>query len=528
MFCKNVYDSFILVIDFGSQYSQLVVRRIRELGVYCELLSGNCIKESMIKFRPSGIILSGGPESVFSSGSTRIPDFIFDLGIPILGICYGMQAIVLQLGGKVAKSIKGEFGCTKLKILLKSKLMDGLINNCLFKDNRDFFIDVWMSHSDQILSIPYGFKGIASTENCQYAVIEDTCKKIYGLQFHPEVTHTMYGKIIFRNFIINICKCKVSWVPVKIIDEIMFNVSQTVGNDKVILGLSGGVDSVVTAVLLQKILGDRLICIFIDSGILCLDDIYMIIIKLKKKYKLNIIWINAEKKFFKSLSGIIDPEVKRKIVGRVFADIFNDELQKHKDVKWLAQGTIYSDVIESNSMINEHNYFIKSHHNVGGLPKNMFSNLIEPLRLFFKDEVRKIGLELNIPPDMVYRHPFPGPGLVIRILGEVKKSYCLLLAKANNIFIEELRKHDFYNKLSQAFAVFLPIRSVGIMGDVRKYNWVVSLRAVLTTDFMTAEYVKLPYPLLDRISHRIINEVDDISRVVYDITNKPPATIEWE
>ncbi|WDI78840.1 glutamine-hydrolyzing GMP synthase [Candidatus Purcelliella pentastirinorum] len=524
---KNIYKNYIMVIDFGSQYSQLIVKRIREIGVYCELFASKYAKKLISKFKPSGIILSGGPDSVTRFNSVKIPDFIFSIDVPILGICYGMQAIVVQLGGTVNRSIRSEFGCTKLKILSKSKLINGFRNDSLLYTNYNL-VNVWMSHTDQVSSIPHGFKKIASTKNCPYAVIENINRKIYGLQFHPEVTHTINGNIIFKNFVINICKCKLLWSPFKIIDQIVSDIRDTVGNNKVILGLSGGVDSLVTAILLQKALGNKLICIFVDSGILCIRDIIRIISKLKEKYKLNVISINAEKKFFKYLSGVTDPELKRKIIGHVFAEIFNNELKKDKDIKWLAQGTIYSDVIESISILNNNNYFIKSHHNVGGLPKNMFFNLIEPLKLFFKDEVRTIGLKLKIPYDMIYRHPFPGPGLAIRILGEVKKSYCLLLSQANDIFIEELHRYGFYKKVSQAFVVFLPIRSVGIMGDIRKYTWVVSLRAVLTKDFMTAEYVKLPYFLLDCVSRRIINEVDGISRVVYDITSKPPATIEWE
>ncbi|UAJ66090.1 glutamine-hydrolyzing GMP synthase [Candidatus Schneideria nysicola] len=523
----------IIIIDFGSQYTQLIARRIREIGVYCEIFYWDIpnIQEKINEFSPNGFILSGSVESSTKINSPYISESIFSSKLPILGICYGMQILALQLGGKVEKSKYREFGEAKLEIIRKSLLFPNNIQD-KFNNKGNPILDVWMSHDDTVTSIPKGFSLIAKTQMCPLAVIEHTEKKIYGVQFHPEVTHTIKGKNILSQFVLEICQCQISWTPPKIRENLMQFISNRIEKkEQVILGLSGGIDSLVTAMLLNKIIGERLICIFIDNGLLYTNDTKKIVKIFSEKYKLNIKHVLAEDIFLKNLTGISEPEEKRKVIGRTFIKIFEEQALKYPYVKWLAQGTIYSDLIESgiesNFSLRKKN-IIKSHHNVGGLPKNMKMQLIEPLKNLFKDEVRKIGLDLGLPYDVVYQHPFPGPGIGIRIIGEIKKEYCDILRHVDRIFIEELKNANLYSKIGQAFSIFLPVRSVGIMGDERKYNWVVALRAVDTTDFMTAKVVKLPYDFLSYVSNRIINEVRSISRIVYDITSKPPSTIEWE
>lgn len=523
---ENIYKHCILILDFGSQYTQLMARRIRELGVYCKLLPWNMTEAQIREFYPSGIILSGGPESSTKQDSPRAPDYVFQAGVPVLGVCYGMQTMAMQLGGKVQVSSKREFGHVQVEVL---------INSMLIRDIQDDIgtggtplLDVWMSHSDKVIAIPADFVTVARTETCPFAIMANEKKRFYGVQFHPEVTHTRQGQRILARFVLDICRCNPVWTPAKIIEEAVARIREQVGEDRVILGLSGGVDSLVTAMLLHKAIGERLTCVFVDNGLLRLNEASQVMDMFGEHYGMNIIHVPAENRFLSALIGIDDPETKRKTIGRIFVEIFDEQALSFTELKWLAQGTIYSDVIESTASATGNTHIIKSHHNVGGLPKKMKMGLVEPLQELFKDEVRKIGLELGLPYDMLYRHPFPGPGLGVRVLGEIKQEYCDLLRRADAIFIEELHKADLYNKVSQAFTVFLPVRSVGVMGDNRKYDWVVSLRAVETIDFMTAHWAYLPYEFLERVSNRIINEIDGISRVVYDISSKPPATIEWE
>ncbi|MBK4775510.1 GMP synthase (glutamine-hydrolyzing) [Candidatus Pantoea edessiphila] len=524
---NNIYEYRILIIDFGSQYTQLIAKRIREMGIYCKVLPYNVNEYNINKFNPHGIILSGSPESANIPNSPRAPNCIFDIGIPVMGICYGMQIMVLQLGGQVISVKKREFGYTQIEIIHSISLIKNIKYHSNTFSNQK--LGVWMSHGDQVSSIPDDFIVVARTKDCPFALIANEKKHFYGLQFHPEVTHTSCGLDILKNFIFNICLCKSSWIPNQIVQHLIKKIQTKIGKSKVILGLSGGVDSSVTAMLLHLAIGNQLTCIFIDNGFLRLKEAEEVMSIFNNLFNLNIIYVHAEKRFFTALKGVNDPEEKRKIIGSTFIDVFNEEANKLNNIRWLAQGTIYSDVIESAiSLISGKKNVIKSHHNVGGLPKNMNLNLIEPIRKLFKDEVRKIGLELGLPYEILFRHPFPGPGLAIRILGETTKEYCDLLRKTDAIFLEELQKYNLYNKLSQAFTVFLPIRSVSVKGDVRKYDWVISLRAVETIDFMTADWAKLPYDLLSAVSNRIINEVHGISRVVYDISSKPPATIEWE
>ncbi|CUX97132.1 glutamine-hydrolyzing GMP synthase [Candidatus Hoaglandella endobia] len=524
---EHIHKHRILILDFGSQYTQLIARRVRELGVYCELWAWDVTEEKIRNFNPSGIILSGGPESTTELNSSRAPDYVFKAGVPVLGVCYGMQTMAIQLGGKVQGSLQREFGSTKVEVLTESQLVNDIQDE--INDSGTSILDVWMSHGDKVTAIPSDFVTVASTENCPFAIIANKKKHFYGVQFHPEVTHTRQGQRILERFVLNICRCAPLWTTLKIIEDIIDRIRKKVGNDKVILGLSGGVDSSVTAMLLHRAIGERLICVFVDNGLLRLNEAQQVIEMFNDRYYgLNIIHVPAEERFLSALAGINDPEKKRKTIGRVFIEVFDEQAMSIKNVKWLVQGTIYPDIIESAASTTGKAQIIKSHHNVGGLPKKMKMGLVEPLKELFKDEVRKIGLELGLPYNMLYRHPFPGPGLGIRVLGEVKKEYCDLLRRADAIFIEELYKADLYNKVSQAFTVFLPVCSVGVMGDTRKYNWVISLRVVETTDFMTAHWVKLPYDLLGRVSNRIINEINGISRVVYDISGKPPATIEWE
>ncbi|WMY96690.1 MAG: glutamine-hydrolyzing GMP synthase [Arsenophonus sp.] len=522
---SNIYKYKILILDFGSQYAKLIVRRVRDIGVYCELYPWHASENQIREFNPNGIILSGGPNSSIKYDSPRASEYVFKSGVPVLGICYGMHIMSVQLGGKVGESSDREFGYAQVFIEKSCKLLHNIYDR-LSKTGTPL-LDVWMSHGDTVTVIPHNFKIIGTTNNCQCAIIANDIKKFYGIQFHPEVTHTYQGNAIFQRFILDICKCKRCWIPMMIIDDKIQQLKKKIGSDKVILALSGGVDSSVAAVLLNRAIGKQLICIFVDNGLLRLNEEKQII-KMFKKFNLNIIKISAEARFLNALSGIHESELKRKIIGRVFIEVFEEEASKQNAVRWLAQGTIYPDLIESAFSKSYKSHLIKSHHNVGGLPKNMQLKLLEPLKYLFKDEVRKLGLELGLPYDILYRHPFPGPGLGVRIIGEVKKVYCDLLRQADAIFIEELYKENLYYKISQAFAVFLPVRSVGVMGDTRTYNWVVSLRAVETIDFMTADWARLPYSFLSRVSNRIINEIVGISRVVYDISSKPPATIEWE
>ncbi|MDN3629707.1 glutamine-hydrolyzing GMP synthase [Vibrio lentus] len=515
---KNIHDQRILILDFGSQYTQLVARRIREIGVYCELWSWDVEEADIREFNPDGIILSGGPESVTEENSPRAPQYVFDSGVPVFGICYGMQTMAEQLGGKVATSTEREFGYAAVQVTGESALFADLESTQ----------DVWMSHGDKVVEIPADFTKIAETDTCPYAAMANEEKKYYGVQFHPEVTHTKNGLKMLENFVLNACGCEGLWTSASIIEDAVARIKEQVGDDEVILGLSGGVDSSVVAMLAHRAIGDKLTCVFVDNGLLRLNEGEQVMDMFGDQFGLNIIKVDAEERFLNALEGEAEPEAKRKIIGHVFVDIFDEESKKLKNAKWLAQGTIYPDVIESAASKTGKAHVIKSHHNVGGLPDDMEMGLVEPLRELFKDEVRKIGLELGLPYNMLYRHPFPGPGLGVRVLGEVKKEYCDLLRRADAIFIEELHAADLYHKVSQAFTVFLPVRSVGVMGDGRKYDWVVSLRAVETIDFMTAHWAHLPYDFLGKVSNRIINEVNGISRVVYDISGKPPATIEWE
>ncbi len=515
----------ILILDFGSQYTQLIARRVREAGVYSEILPWDAEPADIRAFGPAGVILSGGPESVisgatFSDVTPTIPALVFELGVPVLGICYGMQSMAAQLGGEVESSAHREFGHATVQPAEASELLDGLATGAA--------LSVWMSHGDRVRRLPPGFKPIASSANAPLAGMADEARRFYGLQFHPEVTHTEQGQKILERFVRNICACPDTWRSGNIIAREIAKVRAQVGRDKVLLGLSGGVDSSVVAALLHEALGDQLICVFVDTGLLRLHEGDQVMEIFAAHLGVKVIRVNAEERYLAALRGVADPEAKRKVIGRLFVEIFDEEAGKLEDVKWLAQGTIYPDVIESAGTKTGKAHVIKSHHNVGGLPENMKLKLVEPIRELFKDEVRRVGVELGLPREMVYRHPFPGPGLGVRILGEVQKEYADLLRKADHIFIEELRRADLYDNVSQAFAVFLPVRSVGVMGDGRKYDWVIALRAVETIDFMTARWAHLPYEFLDHVSRRIINETAGISRVVYDISGKPPATIEWE
>ncbi|WP_157990044.1 glutamine-hydrolyzing GMP synthase [Candidatus Erwinia haradaeae] len=523
---KNISQHRILILDFGSQYTQLLARRIREIGIYCELVSWYVTEEQIKDFRPNGIILSGGPESSTSTTSPRAPHYIFDAGIPILGICYGMHIMTIQLGGKVESSRQREFGYAQIMITKESSLFCN--TNDTLRTGHKKILDVWMSHCDNVVETPSDFITVGSTERCPVAIIVNEKKRFYGIQFHPEVTHTQQGYNLLEQFVRNICQCETRWTAVNIIDDITQYLHEKIGNDTVMLGLSGGVDSLVTALLLHRTIGYRLKCVFIDNGLLRLNESQQVLNMFSHCLDCNILHIKAEQRFLNALIKIHEPEEKRKIIGRVFIEIFEEEASKFHDIKWLAQGTIYPDIIESGMSSVSPTRVIKSHHNVGGLPQCMTLRVIEPLKQLFKDEVRKIGIQLGLPHTALQRHPFPGPGLGVRILGEVKKEYCDLLRCADSIFIEELHKANLYHKISQAFTVFLPIRSVSIMGDERTYDWVLALRAVETTDFMTATWANLTYEFLTCVSTRIMNEVPGVSRVVYDISSKPPATIEWE
>jgi GMP synthase (glutamine-hydrolysing) len=511
----------ILVLDFGGQYTQLIARRVREAGVYSEILPWDAPAAEIAAFAPAGIILSGSPESVGAEGAPTISDAVLERGVPVLGICYGMQALAAKLGGAVGAAARREYGYAEVELAGSDPLLSGLVP-------RGAHLKVWMSHGDRVERLPSGFTAIASSANAPLAAMADVERRIYALQFHPEVTHTEQGFTIITRFVRDICGCEPSWTPQNIIAEHVEKARATVGGDRVLLGLSGGVDSSVVAALLHRAIGDQLICVFVDTGLLRLHEGDQLMRVFDAHLGVHVIRVDAEAKFMAALDGIADPEEKRKTIGRLFVEVFEAEAERLRDVRWLAQGTIYPDVIESAAAATGKAHLIKSHHNVGGLPERMKLKLIEPLRDLFKDEVRKIGTELGLPRELIGRHPFPGPGLGVRILGPVKKEYADLLRRADDIFIAELRKHGLYDQVSQAFAVFLPVKSVGVMGDGRRYDYVVALRAVETVDFMTARWARLPYEFLDEVSRRIINEVPGISRVTYDISGKPPATIEWE
>ena len=523
---QDIHAQKILILDFGSQYTQLIARRVRELGVYCELWAWDVDAADIKEFAPNGIILSGGPESVTAADSPRAPDYVFQAGVPVLGVCYGMQTMAAQLGGQVQGSTEREFGYAQVEVLQATELFKNIEDS--LHSNGNAQLDVWMSHGDKVVIAPDSFSVIAQTPTCPIAAMADVARRFYGVQFHPEVTHTRQGMRMLEQFVTGICGCATNWTPSQIIEDAVQRIRQQVGNGKVVLGLSGGVDSSVTAMLLHRAIGAQLTCVFVDNGLLRLNEAEQVMEMFGDHYGLNIVHVEAEQRFLSALAGEHDPEAKRKIIGRVFIEIFDEQASSIQGVEFLAQGTIYPDVIESAGSKTGKAHVIKSHHNVGGLPKDMALKLVEPLRELFKDEVRKIGLELGLPYEMLYRHPFPGPGLGVRVLAEVKKEYCDILRRADHIFISELRSAGLYHEVSQAFAVFLPVRSVGVMGDARKYDWVVALRAVETIDFITARWAHLPYELLGKVSNRIINEIDGISRVVYDISGKPPATIEWE
>jgi GMP synthase (glutamine-hydrolysing) len=522
----DIHAQRILILDFGSQYTQLIARRVREIGVFSEIRAWDMSDEEIRAYNPKGIILAGGPESVHAANSPRAPQTVFNLGVPVFGICYGMQTMAEQLGGAVEGSNIREFGYAQVKVEGKSAIFEDIKDHVDSDGNA--LLDVWMSHGDKVTKMPAGFSILASTPSCPIAGIFDDAKKFYGVQFHPEVTHTLQGKRIYEHFVLNICGCEPLWTPANIVEDAIQKVREQVGADKVLLGLSGGVDSSVVAALLHKAIGDQLTCVFVDNGLLRKNEGNQVMDMFAKNMGVRVIRADAEERFLSKLAGVNDPEKKRKIIGGTFIDVFDDEATKLKDVKWLAQGTIYPDVIESAAAKTGKAHVIKSHHNVGGLPEDMAFKLVEPLRELFKDEVRAIGLELGLPYDMVYRHPFPGPGLGVRILGEVKKEYADILREADAIFLEELHAAGWYHKTAQAFAVFLPVKSVGVVGDGRRYEWVISLRAVETVDFMTARWAHLPYELLEKVSSRIINEISGVSRVCYDVSSKPPATIEWE
>lgn len=516
----------ILILDFGSQYTQLIARRVREASVYCEIHPYDIDEAFIRNFSAKGIILSGGPNSVTEGDTPRAPKIVFELGIPVLGICYGMQTMAAQLGGAVESGLVREFGYAEVRAQGHSALLREIQDRV--NEQGHGLLDVWMSHGDKVTTLPSGFKIIASNPATPIAAMADEYRHFYAVQFHPEVTHTYQGKVIIERFVLNICGCSGDWNMPDYISEAVEKIRAQVGKEEVILGLSGGVDSSVAAALLHRAIGTQLTCVFVDNGLLRLNEGKQVMETFAKNLGVKVIHVDASAEFMKHLTGVTDPEKKRKIIGREFVEVFQRESAKLPKAKWLAQGTIYPDVIESAGAKNSKAHAIKSHHNVGGLPDTLHLKLLEPLRELFKDEVRELGVVLGLPHDMVYRHPFPGPGLGVRILGEVKHEFAELLRRADAIFIEELVASGWYAKTSQAFAVFLPVKSVGVMGDGRTYEWVVALRAVQTQDFMTAHWAELPYALLGKVSNRIINEVRGINRVVYDISGKPPATIEWE
>lgn len=523
---QDIHSQRILILDFGGQTTQLIARRVRECGVYCEIHPWDMNQQALDAFSPNGIILSGGPESTVAQGSPTIPQSILDLSVPVLGICYGMQALVNQLGGVVkAQQSHSEFGYASMSVQAQCALLDELADRQSGDHNE---LDVWMSHGDRVESLPPEFTVVGTSENAPIAAMAHSTKPCFGIQFHPEVTHTLQGAAILERFVLSICKCDGLWTPGSIVENAIANIKQQVGSDDVLLALSGGVDSSVVASLMHKAIGSQLTCVFVDNGLLRLNEGDRVMQTFADNMGVKVIRVNAEDRFLEKLSGVDDPEAKRKIIGNLFVEIFEEEAEKLNNVVWLAQGTIYPDVIESAASSTGSAHLIKSHHNVGGLPSSMRLKLIEPLRELFKDEVRRIGVDLGLPKAMVYRHPFPGPGLGVRILGEVKKPYADVLRLADDIFINALVKHNLYDSVSQAFAVFLPVKSVGVTGDGRRYDYVIALRAVETIDFMTARAAHLPYEFLDEVSRAICNSIPTISRVSYDISSKPPATIEWE
>jgi GMP synthase (glutamine-hydrolysing) len=521
----DIHADRILILDFGSQYTQLIGRRVRELGVYCEIHPWDMNEAALRAYRPRGVILSGGPASVLEPGAPAAPAAVYALGVPVLGICYGMQIMAAQLGGKVELGEVHEFGYAEIRARGHSALLQGIEDRVNAEGHG--LLDVWMSHGDRVVQLPPGFKTIASTSDVPMGGMADESRQLYALQFHPEVTHTTQGTRIYARFLHEICGCASSWMAGNIIEDAIARVRAQVGQGKVLLGLSGGVDSSVVAALLHKAIGAQLTCVFVDHGLLRHHEGDAVMDVFAKNLGVRVIRVNAGERYFAALRGVSDPEAKRKIIGRLFIEIFDEEAARLQGVEFLAQGTIYPDVIES-AGVGGKSHVIKSHHNVGGLPAHMKLKLVEPLRELFKDEVRRIGIELGLPAEMVQRHPFPGPGLGVRILGEVTAAAAEALRLADHIFIEELRRAGWYERTSQAFAVFLPVKSVGVTGDGRRHAPVIALRAVETVDFMTARWAHLPYELLDVCARRIVNEVEGISRVVYDISGKPPATIEWE
>jgi len=527
----DIHQQRLLILDFGSQYTQLIARRVREIGVYCEIWPWDVSDAEIREFAPRGIILSGGPESATTADGPAAPASVFELQVPVLGICYGLHTMAARLGGRVEPSDEKEFGYAEVKLLRACRLFDGIADR-QGVDAPFGLLDVWMSHGDKVVDLPDGFAKVAGTASAPVAAIADEERAFYGVQFHPEVTHTARGKEILQRFVLEICGCEVRWTAANIIEDAIATVRRDVGGDHVLLGLSGGVDSSVVAALLHEAIGDQLTCIFVDTGLLRYKEGDQVMATFARHMGVHVIRVDARERFLGALRGVADPEEKRKIIGNLFIDIFEEQAREctrsDAQVKWLAQGTIYPDVIESAGSRTGKAHVIKSHHNVGGLPAAMQMQLVEPLRELFKDEVRRIGMALGLPREMVYRHPFPGPGLGVRVLGEVREEYLGPLARADHIFTEELRQHGLYDKVSQAFAVFLPVKSVGVVGDQRRYAWVIALRAVETIDFMTAVWARLPYEFLEHVSRRIINEISEVSRVVYDISGKPPATIEWE
>jgi GMP synthase (glutamine-hydrolysing) len=516
----------ILILDFGAQYTQLIARRVREAKVYCEIHPCDVPDAFVRAFAPKGVILSGSYMSAYEESTARAPKAVFELGVPVLGICYGMQTMAQQLGGKVEAGKVREFGYAEVRARGHTKLLEGIEDS----RNADGYglLEVWMSHGDKVVEMPAGFKLMASTEACPIAGMADEARRFYGVQFHPEVTHTRQGTKLLHRFVHDICGCAGDWNMPDYVAEAVARIREQVGGEEVILGLSGGVDSSVAAALIHKAIGERLTCVFVDTGLLRLNEAAQVMDTFARHMHVKVIHVDAAADFYRALAGVTDPEQKRRIIGKQFVDVFQREAAKIRNVRWLAQGTIYPDVIESAGAKTKKATTIKSHHNVGGLPETLQLKLLEPLRELFKDEVRELGLTLGLPRELVFRHPFPGPGLGVRILGEVKQEYADLLRRADDIFIQELRAAGWYDKTAQAFAVFLPVKSVGVMGDGRTYEYVVALRAVQTADFMTANWAPLPHELLAKVSSRIINEVRGINRVAYDISSKPPATIEWE